>query len=129
SEVSVKEIEQAQKTVAIVSVQNLYNLANQKSADVLDYCTKHRLGFIPWFPLAAGDIARPDGPLDKIAKAHQATLSQLALAWLLQKSPVMLPIPGTSRVKHFEENMGAVNVRLTETEWTDIARASAGKKT
>ena len=127
SEVSVKEIEQAQKTVAIVSVQNLYNLANQQSADVLDYCTKHHLGFIPWFPLAAGDIARPDGPLDKIAKAHQATLSQLALAWLLQKSPVMLPIPGTSRVKHFEENMGAVNVRLTQTEWAEIARAAGGK--
>lgn len=127
SEVSVKEIEQAKKTIAIVSVQNLYNLANQQSAAVLDYCTKHSLGFIPWFPLAAGDIARPDGPLDQIARAHQATVSQLALAWLLQKSPVMLPIPGTSRVKHFEENMGAVNVRLTEAEWVAIAKAAGGK--
>src|SRR5882757_2543750 len=94
SEVSVKEIEQAKKTVAIVSVQNLYNLGNQQSAAVLDYCAKHHLGFIPWFPLAAGDMAKPGGPLDKIAKAHRATVAQLALAWLLQKSPVILPIPG-----------------------------------
>ena len=127
SEVSVKEIEQAQKTVKIVSVQNLYNLANQQSSAVLDYCTKHNLGFIPWFPLAAGDIAKPGGPLDKAAKAHKATTSQLALAWLLQKSPVVLPIPGTSSVKHFEENMGGANVRLTESEWADIARSAGGK--
>jgi pyridoxine 4-dehydrogenase len=123
SEVSVKEIEQAKKTVAIVSVQNLYNLANQQSAEVLDYCTKHQLGFIPWFPLAAGDIAKAGGPLDKAAKAHKATVSQLALAWLLQKSPVMLPIPGTSSIKHFEENMGAAAIKLTASEWADIAKA------
>jgi pyridoxine 4-dehydrogenase len=124
SEVSVKEIEQAKKTVAIVSVQNLYNLANQQSAEVLDYCTKHQLGFIPWFPLAAGDIAKAGGPLDQAAKAHQATVSQLALAWLLQKSPVMLPIPGTSSIKHFEENMGAAAIKLTPSEWADIAKAA-----
>ncbi len=128
SEVSVKEIEQAQKTVRIVSVQNLYNLADQKSAAVLDYCTKHSLGFIPWFPLAAGDLANPDSPLDQAAKAHQATVSQLALAWLLQKSPVMLPIPGTSSLKHFEENMGASSLRLTDKEWAGIAAAAAAAK-
>ncbi len=127
SEVSVKEIEQAKKTATIVSVQNLYNLGNQQSAEVLDYCTKHNLGFIPWFPLSAGDMARPGGPLDKMAKAHHATVSQLALAWLLQKSPVMLPIPGTSSVKHFEENMGATRIKLTDSEWTEIARAAGGK--
>jgi pyridoxine 4-dehydrogenase len=126
SEVSVKEIEQARKTVAIVSVQNLYNLANQQSAAVLDYCTKHNLGFIPWFPLAAGDIAKAGGALDKAAKAHRATTSQLALAWLLQKSPVVLPIPGTSSVDHLKENMGAAAIRLTESEWADIAKAAKG---
>jgi aryl-alcohol dehydrogenase-like predicted oxidoreductase len=125
SEVSVKEIEQAQKTAAIVSVQNLYNLANQQSAAVLDYCTKHQLGFIPWFPLAAGDIAKPGGPLDQAARAHRATVSQLALAWLLQKSPVMLPIPGTSSVKHFEENMGAAELALGSNDLADIEGAAS----
>jgi aryl-alcohol dehydrogenase-like predicted oxidoreductase len=120
SEVSVAEIEQARKTVKVVSVQNLYNLGNQKSAAVLDYCTKHALGFIPWFPLAAGDMARPGGPLDQAAKAHGATVAQLALGWLLQKSPVMLPIPGTASLKHFEENMGAATLKLTAKEWAAI---------
>ena len=127
SEVSVKEIEQAQKITPIVSVQNLYNLGNQQSAAVLDYCTKHHLGFIPWFPLSAGDMARPGGPLDKMAKAHGASVSQLALAWLLQKSPVMLPIPGTSSIRHLEENMGATKIKLSDREWAEIAQA-AGKK-
>ena len=127
SEVSVKEIEQAKKTATIVSVQNLYNLGNQQSAAVLDYCTKHNLGFIPWFPLAAGDMAKPGGPLAKAAKAHGATVSQLALAWLLQKSPVVLPIPGTSSVDHLQENVGAAALKLTESEWADIARAASGR--
>ena len=124
SEVSVKEIEHAKKIVDVVSVQNLYNLGNQQSAAVLDYCTKHHLGFIPWFPLAAGDMAKPGGPLDKAAKKHGATVSQLALAWLLQKSPVVLPIPGTSSVEHLKENMGAAAVRLTEAEWSEITKVA-----
>lgn len=126
SEVSVKEIEQAKRTVEIVSVQNLYNLGNRQSEAVLEYCTKHGLGFIPWFPLAAGDIARKGGPLDQAAKLHGATVSQLALAWLLQKSPVVLPIPGTASIPHLIENVGAANVRLTESEWAEIEKA-AGK--
>lgn len=120
SEVSVKEIEQARKTVAIVSVQNLYNLGNRQSEAVLDYCTRHSLGFIPWFPLAAGDMARKGGALDEAAKRHGATVAQLALAWLLQKSPVVLPIPGTANMQHLVENTGAVNVTLTADEWAVI---------
>ncbi len=127
SEVSVKEIEQAQKTVTVVSVQNLYNLGNRQSEAVLDYCTRHSLGFIPWFPLAAGAMARPGGKLDKAAKLHGVTVSQLALAWLLQKSPVMLPIPGTSSTEHLVENAGGAGLKLTESEWADISGAS-GKR-
>jgi aryl-alcohol dehydrogenase-like predicted oxidoreductase len=123
SEVSVAEIEQARKTVAIVSVQNLYNLGNRQSEAVLDYCAKHSMGFIPWFPLAAGEMARPGGALERAAKRHGATASQLALAWLLRRSPVMLPIPGTSSVAHLEENMGAASVGLSDTEWAEIAKA------
>jgi aryl-alcohol dehydrogenase-like predicted oxidoreductase len=123
SEVTVDEIVHARKTVKIVSVQNLYNLSNRKSAKVVDYCTDHGLGFIPWFPLAAGDILRPGGPLEKLAKRHGATVSQLALAWLLQSSPAILPIPGTSSTDHLEENVGASSVRLTESEWAEVSRA------
>ncbi len=124
SEVSVAEIEQAKKTVTIVSVQNLYNLGNRQSEAVLDYCAKHGMGFIPWFPLAAGEMARPGGALDQAARKHGATVSQLALAWLLHRSPVMLPIPGTSSVAHLEENLGAASLRLSEAEWAEIAVAS-----
>jgi pyridoxine 4-dehydrogenase len=120
SEVSVAEIEQAKKTAAIVSVQNLYNLGNRQSEAVLDYCTKQSLGFIPWFPLAGGDMARPGGPLEKAAKKHGATVSQLCLAWLLHRSPVVLPIPGTSGVEHLEENTAAAGLKLTEDEWSEI---------
>ena len=122
SEVSVAEIEQARKTVAIVSVQNLYNLGNRQSEAVLDYCARHQFGFIPWFPLAAGEMARPGGVLDQIAKRHDATVSQLALAWLLQRSPVMLPIPGTSSVAHLEENLAGASLKLTDAEWKEIGR-------
>ena len=121
SEVSVREIEQARKTAEIVSVQNLYNLGNRQSEAVLDYCAKHELGFIPWYPLAAGKIARVGGPLERAAKRHGFTISQLALAWLLQKSPVMLPIPGTSDASHLKENVGAAAVSLTEKEWAEIS--------
>jgi pyridoxine 4-dehydrogenase len=122
SEVSVEEIKHAKKTVAIVSVQNLYNLGNRQSEAVLDYCTDHDLGFIPWFPLAAGEMARPGAPLDQAAKSHHATVSQLALAWLLHRSPVVLPIPGTSSVAHLEENVAAASVQLTEDEWDAISK-------
>jgi aryl-alcohol dehydrogenase-like predicted oxidoreductase len=132
SEVSIEEIRQAKKTVAIVSVQNLYNLGNRQSEAVLEYCTRYHLGFIPWFPLAAGEIARPGGKLDQEARRHGVTVSQLALAWLLHRSPVMLPIPGTSSVDHLKENIGAAAVKLTDSEWADIAgpdKASAKNQT
>lgn len=127
SEVSVAEIEEAKKTVAIVSVQNLYNLGNRQSEAVLDYCAKHSLGFIPWFPLAGGDMTRSGGPLDRAAKKHGATVPQLCIAWLLHRSPVILPIPGTSRVKHLDENTASASVKLTESEWAEIEKDS-GKK-
>ncbi|MDI1247475.1 MAG: aldo/keto reductase [Lacunisphaera sp.] len=124
SEVSVKEIEQAQKIVPIVSVQNLYNLGNRQSEAVLDHCTKHRLGFIPWFPLAAGDLLKAGGALAPAARRHHATIAQLALAWLLQRSPVVLPIPGTASLAHLRENMGAAALKLSAAEWAEIVKTS-----
>jgi aryl-alcohol dehydrogenase-like predicted oxidoreductase len=124
SEVSVAEIEAARKIVPIVSVQNLYNVSNRKSEDVLDYCEKHGIGFIPWFPIASGKLAEPGGPLDHVAKATGATTSQIALAWLLKRSPVMLPIPGTSSVAHLEENCGAANVHLTDAQLDELSKAA-----
>ena len=121
SQVSVAELEQARKVVEVVSVQNLYNLADRSSEDVLDYCEKESIGFIPWFPVASGELARPGGVLDEIAKDHRATHAQLALAWLLRRSPVMLPIPGTSSVAHVEENCAAAEVELTETEFQALS--------
>jgi aryl-alcohol dehydrogenase-like predicted oxidoreductase len=120
SEVSVDEISRARKTVDIVSVQNLYNLSNRKSEKVVAYCAKHGLAFIPWFPLAAGKMAKPGGFLDVAAKQHGASRSQLALAWLLQHSPVILPIPGTSSIVHLRENVEAANLDLAESEWAVI---------
>jgi len=121
SQVSVAELEQARKVVEVVSVQNLYNLADRSSEDVLDYCEKESIGFIPWFPVASGELARPGGVLDEIAKDHRATHAQLALAWLLRRSPVMLPIPGTSSVAHVEENCAAAEVELTDTEFQALS--------
>jgi len=120
SEVSVKEIVQARRSITVVSVQNLYNLGNRQSEEVLEYCTEHQLGFIPWFPLAAGKMARAGGPLAKAAKRHGATVPQLALAWLLQRSPVILPIPGTGSVAHLRENVGAASIELTADEWAGV---------
>ena len=120
SEVKPHEIDQARKVVEIVSVQNQYNLSDRQHEDVVEYCTKHKLGFIPWFPVAAGKLAQPGGKLDAAAKAHGATVSQLSLAWLLHHSPVMLPIPGTSSVKHLEENIAAADVKLSDAEWKEI---------
>ena len=116
SEVGVEEIQRAQEIVPIVSVQNRYNLIDRRSEDVLDFCKRESIGFIPWFPLATGDLARPGGPLDEIAARHDASPGQVALAWLLWRSPVMLPIPGTSSVEHLEENVAAASLDLDEEE-------------
>lgn len=124
SEVSVAEIEEARKVIDIVSVQNEYNIGNRKSEDILDYCERERLGFIPWFPVAAGKLAQPGGALDSAAKKHGATVAQLSLAWLLHRSPVMLPIPGTSSVKHLEENLKAAELTLNDDEWQEIEAAA-----
>jgi aryl-alcohol dehydrogenase-like predicted oxidoreductase len=124
SEVKVAEIEQARKVVDIVSVQNRYNIGDREHEDVVEYCTKHKIAFIPWFPVAAGKLARPGGKLDQVAKEHDATVSQLSLAWLLQHSPVILPIPGTSSVEHLEENVKSQDVGLSESEWAEIEAAA-----
>jgi pyridoxine 4-dehydrogenase len=120
SEVTVKEISSARRTVEVVSVQNLYNLSNRKSEEVVEYCTREGLAFIPWFPLAAGKMTARGGALDKAAKTHGATRSQLALAWLLHRSPVILPIPGTSSIIHLTENVGGAGLKLTDGEWAEI---------
>jgi aryl-alcohol dehydrogenase-like predicted oxidoreductase len=125
SEVSVEEIKRASKTARIASVQNLYNLSDRKHEDVLRYCEQNGIAFIPWFPVAAGKLAQPGGPLDGAAKRHGVSIAQLSLAWLLHHSPVMLPIPGTSSVAHLEENIAAADVRLSDSEWQEIERAAA----
>ena len=122
SEVSVAELEQARQIVDVVSVQNLYNLTNRQSQDVLDHATEHGIGFIPWFPIATGDLAAPDSPVADIARELDATPSQVALAWLLQKSPVILPIPGTKSVEHLTENLGAAQLTLSD---DDMAKLDA----
>lgn len=120
SEVKPHEIDQARKVIDIVSVQNKYNIGDREHEDTLDYCTKNNIAFIPWYPVAAGKLAQPGGKLDEAAKKHGATVSQLSLAWLLQRSPVILPIPGTSSVEHLEENIGAAQVELSSAEWKEI---------
>lgn len=124
SEVKPQEIEQAQKVVKIVSVQNQYNIGDRRHEDVVDYCQRHGIAFIPWFPVAGGKLAQPGGVLDSAAKRHGATVSQLSLAWLLHRSPVMLPIPGTSSVKHLEENVAASAIKLDDAEWREIEEAA-----
>ncbi len=121
SEVSIEELQHAQTIVDIVSVQNLYNLSERKSEKLLDYCTEKSIGFIPWFPVAGGDLVKPGGVLDQAAHKHDATVAQLALAWLLKRSPVMLPIPGTSSVAHLEENIAASSVQLTDEEFESLS--------
>ena len=123
SEVSVPEIEKARKIVEVVSVQNEYNLTTRKSEEVLNYCEKHKLGFIPWFPVAAGKLAQAGGKLDQIARRHKASVAQLSIAWLLHRSPVMLPIPGTSSVAHLEENLKSADLHLSESEWNEVESA------
>jgi aryl-alcohol dehydrogenase-like predicted oxidoreductase len=123
SQVSVDELEEAAKTATIVSVQNLYNLSQRDDEPVLEYAEKNNLAFIPWFPLATGELAKPGGPLDAIAEQHQASPSQLALAWLLKRSPVVLPIPGTSSVAHLEDNIAAAKLELTDEEFAKLTAA------
>ena len=121
SEVSVDQLEAARKIVEIVSVQNRYNLADRASEDVLEYAEANGIAFIPWFPLATGKLAKDGGPLDAAAKRHDATPSQLALAWLLRRSPVMLPIPGTSSVEHLDDNTAAALIELADEEFAALA--------
>lgn len=124
SEVSVEEITQVRKFIDIVSVQNEYNLTNRKSEAVLEYCDREKIAFIPWFPVASGKLAQPGGKLDELARKHGATVSQLSLAWLLHRSPVILPIPGTSSVEHLEENVKAADVILSDAEWQELEAAT-----
>lgn len=119
SNVSVSEIERAKKIVDVVSVQNRYNIFDRESESVLEYCEKHQLAFIPWFPLGSGDLIH-EKRLASIAKRKQATPAQIALAWLLKRSPAMVPIPGTSSIKHLEENVAAVNIKLTDEEFDEL---------
>jgi pyridoxine 4-dehydrogenase len=126
SNVSVEELERARTVVDVVTVQNRYSLSDRHAEDVLEACEAAGTGFIPWFPLATGDLARPGGPLDEIGRAHDAGASQVALAWLLARAPVMLPIPGTSSVRHLEENVAALELRLSGEELRRIADAVGG---
>ena len=116
SNVSVQELERARAVVDVVTVQNRYNLTDRHSESVLETCERDGIGFIPWFPLAIGELARPGGPLDDLARRHDAAPGQLALAWLLARSPVMLPIPGTSSIEHLEENVAAQSIELDASE-------------
>jgi len=121
SEVSVAELDEARQTAEIVSVQNLYNLANRKAEDLLDHCEDQGIAFIPWFPLATGELAGSGGPLEEIAREDDASPSQLALAWLLRRSPVILPIPGTSSVEHLEDNLAAAKIQLTDDQFETLS--------
>ena len=131
SQVAVADIQAASKVFKVATVQNRYNLTDRSSEDVLQYCESHGIGFIPWFPLAAGDLTRPGSALDSIARRHHAAPGQVALAWLLRRSPVMLPIPGTSRRSHLEENVAAAAIELSDDEFALLdasARDSALQK-
>ena len=123
SEVSVDQLHQAQQVATIASVQNLFNLSNRDAEPLLEECEKQGIGFIPWFPLATGALSKDDGPLAAAAREHDATPSQLALAWLLKRSPVMLPIPGTKSVDHLESNTAAAGIELTDDEFEALTKA------
>jgi len=126
SEVTVAQIEAVRRMTPIVSVQNRYSLLDRKSDDVLDYCTRENLGFLPWFPLASGELVRPDGPLARRAERLGAAPAQVALAWLLHKSSVMLPIPGTSQVEHLEENAAAALLELDDSTLQELESVRSG---
>jgi pyridoxine 4-dehydrogenase len=123
SNVSTEELDRARRVVEVVTVQNRYNIADRHSEDVLEACERDGIGFIPWFPLAVGDLATPGGALDGVARAHDATPAQVALAWLLARSRLMLPIPGTSSVQHLEENAAAADLSLSDDEVRQISNA------
>jgi aryl-alcohol dehydrogenase-like predicted oxidoreductase len=120
SNVTVSDIEAASKLFKVATVQNRYNLIDRGSEDALNYCEEHGIGFIPWFPLAAGRLAESGSTLDAVSKAHNATPSQIALPWLLKRSPVMLPIPGTSKVAHLDENVAVVNIELSDEQFDSL---------
>ncbi len=124
SEVSVDELLEAQRTATIASVQNLYNLADRSAEALVDHCTENEIGFIPWFPLATGELARDGGPLDELSSEIGAKPSQLALAWLLRRCEVMLPIPGTSTVSHLEDNLAAASIDLTDEQFESLSAAA-----
>jgi aryl-alcohol dehydrogenase-like predicted oxidoreductase len=124
SEVSVADIDAARRVFPVATVQNRYNLTDRSSEAVLAYCAANNIGFIPWFPLAAGELTRPGGIVARIAEAHDATAGQVALAWMLQHSPVILPIPGTLRVAHLEENVAAAGLALTREEIAELEGAA-----
>ncbi len=128
SEVNVEQLKAAQQVATIVSVQNMYNLSVRNAEPVLEACEAHNIGFIPWFPLAAGPLAAADGPLQRIAADHEASPSQLALAWLLKRSPVMLPIPGTSKVAHLEENVASAKIELSDEEFETLSSAGSSSR-
>ncbi len=123
SEVKREEIEAAQRFFPVVTVQNMYNLVNRQSEEVLDYCTRAHIGFIPWFPLASGSLARPGSLLETIGKRYQATAGAVALAWLLKRSPVVLPIPGTAQRRHLEANVAAADIVLSDAEFAELDQA------
>jgi aryl-alcohol dehydrogenase-like predicted oxidoreductase len=123
SEVSVADVERARAIVPVVTVQNQYNIAQRGADDVIDYCERHGIGFIPWFPLGSGKLSRPGGPLDTVAREVGATASQVSLAWLLRRSPVMIPIPGTSSVEHLRENHAAGGISLSDEQYEALVDA------
>ena len=128
SEVSPAEIEEAGKIVRVVSVQNRYSLTDRRNEQTLHYCEQHGIGFLPWYPMAGGKLLKPDAPsaraLAAIGARHSASVAQLSLAWLLQRSPVLLPIPGTSKVAHLEENVAAAKLKLSAEEWAAVEQAT-----
>jgi aryl-alcohol dehydrogenase-like predicted oxidoreductase len=124
SEVNVRQIQLAQKIVPIVSVQNRYSLADRGSEDVLNYCERAKMAFIPWFPLAAGKLSGAESPVGRLAEQWEATPSQVALAWLLARSTVMLPIPGTSNIEHLVQNIGAAGLKFDESNMRKLAHAA-----
>jgi pyridoxine 4-dehydrogenase len=128
SEVSVAEVEAASKVFPVATVQNRYNLVDRESEDVLAYCEERGIGFIPWYPLAAGDLAKPGSLLDALARRHRATPGQIALAWVLKRSPVMLPIPGTSKVAHLEENVAAADIELSDDDFAALDRQGRSRR-
>jgi pyridoxine 4-dehydrogenase len=121
SNVGIEELERAREVVPVVSAQNRYNLSARNAEDVVEACERDGLAFLPWYPLAVGDLAQPGGRLDEVARRHEATPAQVALAWLLRRSPVVLPIPGTASLQHLEENVAAADIELSDDEFAELA--------